>query len=255
MRSLEKALTILEAFLDHREEAMGVTTLVDLTGLNISTIHRIASVLVEKGYLSQLHRRAKYSLGPKFLQFGNIASSRIKIRDLALPFLVRLNREVNESVNLAIMDSGEAVYAQCIEPPEPGYHLRIFTQVGARVPLYCTGVGKVFLVHMPETERERYLSKSDLPKRTENTITDRVKLEKELSIVRRLGFAIDDEEMELGVRCVAAAIKDFKGNVVAAISVSGPAARLSGKKMRQLKPLLKNCAFDISRAAGYQAED
>ena len=256
MRTVEKTLVIMEAFLDHsQEEEIGIVALAELTGLNVSTIHRIASVLVEKGYLNQLHRRSKYSLGPKFLQFGSVTANRLTIIELALPFMAQLNRLVNESVNLAILDSDEAVYVHCIEPPEPSYRLRIFTQVGARVPLYCTGVGKVFFANMPETERGRYLGRSDLLKHTENTITDRVQLKKELSKVRRRECSIDDEEMELGVRCIAAAIRDFKGNTVAAVSISGPATRLTDGKMRQLEPLLKNCASDISRAAGYQAED
>ena len=253
MRTVERTLAILEAFLDQGEEELGITTLVNLTGLNVSTIHRIASVLVKKGYLSQPHRRAKYSLGPKFLQFGGVVTSRMKIMDLAVPFLVQLNRTVNESVNLAIMDSGEAVYAHCIEPVGPGYHLlRIFTQVGARVPLHCTGVGKVFLAHMSPGECERYLNRGDFPKRTERTITDRARLENELSIVRRRGFGIDNEEMELGVRCIAVPLKDFKGDVVAAISISGPSTRITHGKIRQLEPLLKDCASDISKAAGYR---
>jgi IclR family KDG regulon transcriptional repressor len=255
MRTVEKTLTILEAFLDHREEEIGITRLVELTGLNVSTIHRIASVLVKKGYLSQGHRRAKYSLGPKFLQFGGIATSRMKIRDTALPFLVGLNRVVNESVNLAVIESGEAVYAHCIEPLEPGYKLRIFTQVGARVPLYCTGVGKVFLAYMSETERERYLSSATFPQHTAKTITDRARLGSELSTVKGHGFAVDDEEMELGVRCLAAPICDFKGDVVAAVSVSGPSTRLTDDKMPDLERLLKHCASDISVAAGYLGQD
>ena len=252
--NIQKVLTILEAFLKHEEGEIGLNTLAELTGLNVSTIHRIASVLVENGYLSQPHQRGKYSLGPKFLQFGALTTKRIKVTEVAFPLLVRLNRVVNESTNLAILESDEAVYAQRIEPVQTGHQLQIFTQVGARVPLYCTGVGKVLLANVSEEERERYLGNNRFAKRTKNTITDHVKLQRELSAVRRRGFAIDDEEMELGVRCIAAPIRDFEGKVVAAVSVSGPSTRLSDERIQQLEPLLKSCASDISKAAGYRGE-
>jgi len=250
MQTVEKALDILESFLKQEGE-MGIAALSNLSRLNISTAHRITSLLVKRGYLNQRQKRGKYYLGPKLLEFGSIVKRRMKIRDVALPFLQELNKVVDESVNLAILDANEAVY---IEQIESNYNLRIFTAVGNRVPLHCTGVGKVFLAHMGEAEVERFLNSKALPYYTKNTITDFSQLKKTLLIVRREGIAEDDEEMEVGVRCVASAVKDCDGNVVAAISVSGPSARLSGKRVAELKLLVKRCGFEISRAMGYRGE-
>jgi len=250
MQTVEKAFDILEVFLKQEGE-MGIAALANLSRLNISTAHRITSTLVKRGYLNQRQKRGKYYLGPRLLEFGSIVKRRMKIRDRALPFLQELNKMVDESINLAILDANEAVY---IEQIESNHNLRIFTEVGNRVPLHCTGVGKVFLAHMGEAEVERFLNSKALPYYTENTITDFSQLKKQLLIVRREGIAEDDEEMEVGVRCVASSVKDCDGNVVAAISVSGPSARLSGKRVAELKLLVKRCGLQISRAMGYRGE-
>lgn len=250
MQTIEKALDILEIFLKQEGE-IGIAVLANLSGLNISTVHRITSTLVKKGYLNQRQRREKYSLGLKFLEFSSIIKRRMKIRNVALPFLEELNKVLDESVNLAILDSNEAVY---IEQIESNHSLRIFTQVGNGVPLHCTGVGKVFLAHMGEEEVERFLNSKYLTYYTENTIMDSSKLKKELLIVKREGIAKDDGEMEIGVRCVASPVKDCNGRVVAAISISGPSARLNGKRMGELKLLVKSCGLEISRAMGYRNE-
>ncbi len=250
MQVVEKALDILEVFLKQEGE-MGIAALANLSRLNISTAHRITSTLVKRGYLNQRQKRGKYYLGSKLLEFGSIVKRRMKIREVAFPFLQELNKAVDESVNLAILDANEAVY---IEQIESNQNLRIFTAVGNRVPLHCTGVGKVFLAHMGEVEVERFLNSKALPYYTKNTITDFSQLKKTLLIVRREGIAEDNEELEVGVRCVASSVKDCDGNVVAAISVSGPSARLSGKKVAELKLLVKRCGLEISRAMGYRGE-
>lgn len=250
MQTVEKALDILEVFLKQEGE-MGIAALANLSRLNISTAHRITSTLVKRGYLNQRQKREKYYLGPRLLEFGSIVKRRMKIREVAFPFLQELNKVADESINLAILDANEAVY---IEQIESNHNLRIFTEVGNRVPLHCTGVGKVFLAHMGEVEVERFLNSKDLPYYTKNTITDFSQLKKQLLIVRREGVAEDNEEMEVGVRCVASSVKDCDGNVVAAISVSGPSARLSGKKVAELKLLVKRYGLEISRAMGYRGE-
>lgn len=250
MATLNKALQVLEAFLGPERE-MGLTALASQTNLNISTVHRVASVLVKRGYLVQKYRAGKYSLGPRLLQFSSLAANRITIRDVAIPFLQKLNKELNESVNLAVLDSNEALY---VENTESNHQLRIFTQVGAKVPLYCTGVGKIFLAHLTKKEQEEYLSGCSFKGRTEYTITDLRQLKEELLSVRRQGIAMDSEEMEMGVKCIAAPIRDGKGNVVAAISVSGPSTRLSNYRMREIEPLIKVCTSEISIALGYRDE-
>jgi len=250
MKTIEKALDILEVFLKQKDE-IGIVELANLSGLNVSTVHRIASTLVKRGYLNQQQRGEKYSLSPKLLQFSNIMRKWIKIRDVSLPFLYKLNKIIDENVNLAILNADGAIF---IESIESGHYLRTFPQLGAKEPLHCTGVGKVFLAHMRDEELERFLNEKGLPRYTENTITDVSKLKQELSIIKREGTAVDNEEFESGVKCVASPIKNVDGNVVAAVSISGPSTRLSSERVQELKSLVKSCTLEISQAIGHKGE-
>lgn len=250
MSTIEKALDILEIFLDHDDE-LSLSELANLCQLNIATAHRTVLTLVKRGYLNQKQKRQKYSLSTKFLQYSNVLGRRMKIRDIASPILDALNKMVGESVNIAILDRNEAVYIDHIETNKS---LRIFTQVGNRVPLYCTGVGKVFLAYMGDEELEKALNSDGLLPHTPNTITDIERIKQELEKVKQEGIATDDEEMEIGVKCIASPVKSSTGGVVAALSVSGPSARLNSKRVSEIKPLVKSCALEISRALGYQTE-
>ncbi|MFQ5996892.1 MAG: IclR family transcriptional regulator [Dehalococcoidales bacterium] len=251
MERLEKALDVLEIFLQHEGE-LRISQLASLSGLNVSTAYRLASTLVKRGYLSRQQKRGKYSLGLKLLGFSSAIKKKVKVRDAALPFLEKLNAATGEAVNLAILDSSEAVYIEHLE--SHSYLLRMFTEVGNRVSLHCTGVGKTFLANMREEELQRYLNCYGLPQCTSKTITDTGKLKNELLIAKRDGIAEDDEETELGVRCIASPVKDGNGNVVAAVSISGPSARLNSDRVRELKLLVKNCGLEISQAIGYRGE-
>ena len=250
MSTIGKALDILEVFLK-RDDEIGLSELASSCGLNITTTHRIVHTLVKRGYLKQRQERQKYSLSTKFLQYSNVITRRMKIRDVASPILDALSKMAGESVNIAILDSNEAVY---IEHIDTNKSLRIFTQIGNRVPLYCTGVGKIFLAYMRDDESQKVLKGNELLPHTANTITDVKRLKQELGQVKQEGLAIDSEEMEIGVRCLAAPVKNSSGNVIAAISVSGPSARLSDKRVNEIKPLIKSCALEISRALGYNGE-
>jgi IclR family acetate operon transcriptional repressor len=247
MRTIERCLDVLETFLDKKGE-VSLTSLAAAAGLNVSTAHRIAGTLVKRGYLVKGGERGKYSLGLKVLEFG-AATSQASVMEVALPFLERLNRESGESVNLAIKDNGEAVY---IHHLDGNHSLRTFTQVGNRVPLYCTGVGKVLLAAMQDSDIEAIFGGGGLKACTGNTIVDLDRLTGELSRTRQEGVAIDDEETETGIRCVASPVRDSTGKVVAAISVSAPSVRLGYKRLEEMKPAVKRCALDISRALGFK---
>lgn len=248
MSTIGKALDVLEIFLDHDDE-LSLSELADLCDLNITTTHRIVLTLVKRGYLNQKQKRQKYSLSTKFLQYSNVLGRRMKIRDIASPISDALNKMVGESVNIAILDRNEAVYIDHIESNKS---LRIFTQIGNRVPLYCTGVGKVFLAYMGDEELEKALNSNGLLPHTPKTVTDIKRLKRELEKVKQEGIAIDDEEMEIGVKCIASPVKNSTGGVIAALSVSGPSARLSNKRINDIEPLVKSCSLEISRAMGYQ---
>lgn len=245
--AITKTLEVLEIFLRETESAVGISEIAKLSGLKVSTAHRIASILVDKGYLNQQGKRAKYSLGLKFLEFNNVLKRNLKISDIALPHLEKLRVSSGESCNMAILDKNEVVYIEHIECNQT---LRTFTVVGNRAPLYCTGVGKIFMAYMTAAER-RALLKKPLVRFTDNTVTEFAELEKEISIIKRENVATDNGAMDIGVRCIAAPVKDSNGEVVAAISVSGPFTRLNNRRIEELKPLVKTCGLEISRAIGY----
>lgn len=244
-----KVLNLLEVFLKDSENEIGISRMAELTGLKVSTVHRIATALVEKGYLSQQGKRGKYTLGLKFLEFGNALKRNMRIRDIALPFLEKLRMVSGESTNLAIPDQNSVVY---IDHVDSNQTLRTFTQVGNRAPMYCTGVGKIFLAYM-KAEEKSFLSNLSFTRYTDNTLANFEELEKELAVIKREGASIDNGEMEIGVRCIAAPIRDSNGLVIAAVSISGPYTRLNNKRVEELKPLVVNFGLDISRALGYTA--
>jgi IclR family transcriptional regulator, KDG regulon repressor len=242
-----KVLNLLEVFLKDSENEIGISRMAELTGLKVSTVHRIASTLVEKGYLSQQGKRGKYTLGLKFLEFSNALKRNMKIRDIALPYLEKLRVVSGESTNLAISDQNSVVY---IEHVDSNQTLRTFTKVGNRAPLYCTGVGKVFLAFM-NADDKGFLNDFNFTRYTDNTLMSCEELEKEIAVIKREGVAIDNGEMEIGVRCIAAPVRDSNGQVAAAVSISGPYTRLNGTRVEELKPMVLSFALDISRAIGY----
>lgn len=250
MKSLKKALDILELFLDIDGEVR-LSDLAKSSGLNKATVNRIVSVLVNRGYLRQPEKRGKYSLGTKFLDFSGLIKKRSKIRDTAIPYLIRLSQLVKESVMLAVWQGGRAVYSETIHADYP---LRIIPDEGTKVPLYNTGVGKIFLANMTPQEQEIYLSTTPLQAYTPNTITGHEQLKKHLAMIVKEGIAFDDEEYYIGVRNVAAAIKDGEGKVVASVGVLGPSIRLSRSRMKEIAPEVKKCAMEISKALGFKGK-
>lgn len=250
MKSLNKALNILELFIEI-ERDIRLSELAELSGLNKTTVSRLVSVLVKRGYLKQQEKRGKYSLGTKFLDFSGIIKKRSKIRDTAMPYLIKLSQLAKESVILAVWDGEKAIYSETIHAQYP---LRAIPDEGTRIPLYCTGVGKIFLAHMTEAQLERYLDTTPLKPYTTNTITDPELLKTHLKIVAKEGVAYDDEEYYMGVRNVSAAIKDGEGNVVATIGVLGPSIRLSRARMREIAPDVKHIAQQLSGELGYKGK-
>jgi DNA-binding IclR family transcriptional regulator len=250
MESANRLIDVLEVFLN-TPQGIGVVDLAKRSGNNATTSYRIASSLVKRGYLIQPRKRGKYYLSPKLLRFNSVIKMSNKVRDVACPFLRQLNSETKESVNLAILDGNEALYVEHIETD---YNLRLFTQVGRRVPLHCTGIGKLFLANMADGELKSHLSSQELIRYTPNTITNVEQLEKELTLVRREGVAIDNEEFERGVKCVAAPINSITGYTVAAISMSAPSARIDGDIEIYYKTAVKEYALKISQDLGYMTE-
>ncbi|MBN1190771.1 MAG: IclR family transcriptional regulator [Dehalococcoidales bacterium] len=248
MKSLAKALDILEIFLDAKEE-MGISDIARISGLNKATVSRIANYLATRNYLVQSEKRGKYFLGTQFLVFSRVIKDRIKIRDVAMPYLAKLCKLVDESIVLVIWDGKKAINIDSVQSAQS---LRIIPDESGQIPLHCTGTGKIFLAQMTDKELETYFSTNEMSAYTTNTITSLKQLKTHLLTIVDEGVGYDDEEYKFGVRNVASGIKDVEGRLIAAIGVLAPSIRLTRSKMIEIAPEVKRCAMEISRELGYK---
>jgi IclR family acetate operon transcriptional repressor len=237
VQSIARAFDLLETMAD----LGGIVTLSELahhSGLPLPTIHRLMRTLLDLGYVRQEPSR-QYALGPRLVRLGEGASR--LIGTWATPHLQRLVRAVGESANLALLDGDEVIYAAQV----PGQHsMRMFTEVGRRAGVHCTAVGKAMLAAMPLDRATDIVRRSGLAAQTAHTITTLKAMQAELAHIRENGYAIDEEEQELGVRCVAIALPGEPAR--AAISVSGPSTRMTDSLVTGAVPILR----DTARALG-----
>ncbi len=248
VQSVERAFDILETLAAEQGE-LGILDLSERVRLHPSTVHRLLTTLLQSGYVRQNDRTGRYSLGARLLQLGRVIHNHSTLRAEARPFLERLMQASGETTNLSILDRDEAVYIDQVESPRL---VRMFAQIGRRVPWHSTGCGKVLLAYLEPAERNRILRKKSLPAYTRNTITKPRELERVLAEIRRCGYAVDDEETEEGVRCVAGPVRDHTGKVIAAISLSGPVTRMTKEKIPRLGKLVAEACAELSAILGYQ---
>lgn len=246
MKSLHKVLDIIDAV--SKAGSAGVRELSALTGFPPPTTHRIVSTLVQRKYFKQDPVTKRYSLSYRFLELGAKVQENLNLTAMARHHLEGLMDETKESVNLAVQDGDDVVYLDHVRSDHA--MLQLFTKPGARVPLYCTGVGKVFLSRRRRPEVSAYLRRTRLVPYTSHTLVDPKEFHRELKGIREQGFSVDDEEMEEGVRCVAAPILDYHGHLVAAVSISGAAMRITRERIQAYAGAVRRCAANISRELG-----
>ncbi len=248
MKSLHKTLDIIEVVAERG--AVGIRELSSITGFPPTTIHRITSTLVKRQYLDQNPITKTYALSLRFLELGTRVEEQFDISAIAGPYLQRLRTETEESANLAILDGDEVVYVQQAKSEKS--MLKIFTRLGARAPVYTTGVGKIFMSQWKESKLDSYLQRVDRRAYTPNTLVSRAAIMAELARISTTGFAVDNEEMETGVRCVAALVFDYTGKAVAAVSISGAALRITPERIEYFGGKVKQCTEAISTKLGYK---
>ncbi|RZT86738.1 IclR family transcriptional regulator [Pseudonocardia sediminis] len=232
VQSVERAIDLLEAMAEAGGTA-GLSHLAATSGLPLPTIHRLVRTLAGRGYVRQESSR-EYALGPRLVRLGDTAGRLVGV--WARPQLASLVDTLGESANLALMEGSQVVYVA----QAPGRHsMRMFTEVGRRVSPHCTAVGKALLSRMSPDRVAEILRHTDMVSHTENTITDRAAYERELDRVRAAGFAIDEGEQEIGVRCVAVALD---GPLPAAVSISGPTTRMTDALVESAVPQLRAAA-------------
>lgn len=247
MQSLNRTLDVIELIADHR--GIGVREIAQASGLPPATVHRIVAALVKRGYLNKDRRTHRYALSPKFMILGDRVQQQMDIVAIARPHLEALMSATRENANLCIRDGHKIIYIDQVGSPE--HNLQIFTKLGGSAPLYASGVGKVFLAHMRAPEFDAYLKAEKLSPFTDNTKTTPAALRKEIAAIQKTGYGVDDQERELGVRCVAAPVFNHARKVPAAISVSGASQRIPKQRLKKLGQQVVACARDISTAMGY----
>lgn len=248
IQSVDRALRILEVFKDNDKE-LGVTEIAKILDLNKSTAFGLLTTLENRGYVEQNLENGKYHWGFKLMELGFASYESIDIVQIARPELRELSDKFKETVHIVVRDKSEVVYIDKFVGGNDA--VGVVSRVGKRNPLYCTGVGKCILAFMDESEVDKVLSQP-LKKYTKNTVTDVDLIKKELIKIREQGCSFDREEIELGLCCVAAPIKDHTGKVVAAISLSGPSIRMSKEKINSICSPVKDAANRISRSLGYR---
>ena len=243
-KSLKRSLKIIE-LLAHNKGPMKLQNIAAKTKIPESTVSRILNTLTLKKYAQQDYDTKKYFLTLKLSYMGNLISSQISIRDIVKPFLDELAAKSKESACLAIEQDCMAVYIDFVDGPDS--LLRTLHHIGTAAPLHCTGVGKSLLLNYSGNEIDRYIKEKGLISLTENSIKTKEQLILEIEKVKSQGYAVDDEECEKGVRCVAAPINDYMGKVIASISVTGPSSRLSTNRIEVIKNYVIDTAEKISK--------
>jgi DNA-binding IclR family transcriptional regulator len=252
VQTIERASLILE-ILSQSPRGISIRDLSTKISLPKGTIHRLLSSLSYFRYVRQDSKTRNYFLGFRLLELGNLLLSQLDLRKEAEPFLRDLAEKTKETVHMVIMDRDEVVYIEKVELDHHSSGLRMASRVGLRNPAHSSAVGKVLLSHLPEEELNLLIQGKGLTKRTENTIIDPIQLKEHLKAVRTQGCAVDDEENERGIRCVAAPIYNETGRAVAAISISGPAFRVTKKIVQEtLKKEVMRTALKISQRLGYR---
>lgn len=243
-------MAIIDALaLTKEHENLSLMELAAQLQLHKSTAHRLLMILERHRMVEREPQTGRYRLGLRLFELGAIAISRFNIRDYARPHLERVLFETEETVHLCVLDAGEVLYVDKIEPSRS---VRMASKIGRLSPAHCSAVGKAMLAHLPERELDDILKQRGLPRMTAKTIVTPADLKAELKTVRERGYAIDNEEAEEGVRCVAAAVLGPSGRPVGAISTSAPSFRLPLERVPAVADSVSRAARAISVESGYR---
>jgi IclR family transcriptional regulator, KDG regulon repressor len=246
---VDRVIDILEAF-EWLGPQLGVSELSRALDLKKATTHRLLASLRRRDIVAQDPQTRRYHLGMRLWQLGMLALNQLDWIDRARPYLRQLRDETGETTHLAVLEQGQVMY---IDKVESEHSLRMPSQVGRRLPAHCTGVGKALLAYLSPQALAEVIDQHGLPEMTPHTITERHVLVAELASIRERGYAMDDEEIEPGLRCIAAAVRGHSGEVTAAISIAGPSSRLRREDVERHAESVVAAARQISSALGAPA--
>jgi DNA-binding IclR family transcriptional regulator len=247
---LDRIFNILNA-LAEANESLGPAELAARLSLHKSTVHRLLMVLERHRFVRRNPSQGKYSLGIKLFELGSRAVAQFDLRDRAEPFLRRLVNQTEETAHVCILDGFEMVSIANVEGP---WTMRTPSTVGRRTPAYCTSVGKAVIAFLQDDALDEFIEGVTFKQYTRKTLATRAALKAELMRVRERGFAIDDEEIERGLRCVGAPIRNHTGRIVASIGIAGPACRLTNQRLPVMVRAVTAAARELSADLGYSIQ-
>lgn len=246
VQSIERALDIIE-LLSQDQQEYGVTEIAGRIGLHKSTVHRIISTLSDRGYVSRTEKGA-YRLGLKIIEDVSCYINSLELQTEARPYVAQITSELGLTSHLGVLDGDQVVY---IEKMDVFSNVRMYSQIGVRVHAYSCSLGKCLLSSYSAQEVRKIMVNCSFMKFTKNTVGSVDELIEDLDKVRQRGWAIDDEEAEIGHRCIGAPIYDYRGDIIAAISASGPTAAIPKSRIEAVAEYVKKQALEISRSMGY----
>lgn len=249
VKSLVKALNILQVLAEDESPAPTLTQLSRRLHLHVSTVHRLLVNLVRQGFVEEAPAPGGYQLSYRVLRMGLRVLDRLDFRRVAHPLLRELNAQTQETVHLAILQEGRAISIDKFDSPQP---VGLDARLGGVRPLHCTGVGKTLLAYQSEEELNQVVRSPGLVRFTAHTITGLAQLRRELEHIREQGYAVDHEEAVEGLRCVAGPVFDHTGSIVAAFSVAGPATRLTAARIPEVARLVRETSREISYRLGFR---
>lgn len=247
-QSVGKALEIVEYMAMHNNEPIRLGDLAVGLHMNASTVLRYLTALSDSGYVQQNEKTLRYSLTLKLCMMAGRISANVELYNIALPYLKKASAVFGESCCIGVDRDESVVYLGMVEGPA---QMRITQRIGSRAPMYCTGIGKLLLTEYDSAQIE-HLASQGMTRFTEKTVSNARSLLAQVEAARQNGFAIDDEECEIGMRCIAVPVYNYTGHIIAGMSVTGPAVRMSMEKIEEKLSELKAIAAALSQELGYQ---
>ena len=248
VQSLDRAFDIMEQLCGARD-GLPIHELTERTGLHKSTVHRMLSSMAARGYVRKDEESGRYRMTTKLYALSGQVVENLDLVQIARAPMEALSRQVHETVHLVVPEGTDIVYVHKVDVEQGA--IRMFSRIGMRRPMYCTGVGQALMACMCDEEVDRIWDSCDIQADPPHTIVTRERLHDVLEAVRRRDCAFDNEENELGVRCIAAAIRDYTGKVCGALSISAPLMRMSDSYLAQLQPALLATRDRIARDMGW----
>lgn len=251
VQTIDRALDIIE-LLATAKEGLGVTEIGQNIGLHKSTVYRLLTALSARGYIEKDSKNSTYKIGLKFIEISGLFLKKLELKTEALPFMRKLAETIGQPVHLAIMEGTDVIY---IEKVELVNSIRMYSQIGRRAPVHCSAIGKILLTGLHPNRLMEVLESIKFEKYTPNTILSKEDLKQEVQRVSIQGWAVDNEEHEPNIRCIAAPIFDYTGKIIAAVSVSGESRIIKIESDLEIARHVIESAGSISKRMGYIKAD